>query len=254
MKIVLITQDDPFYLAKNLDYLITNIPAHSRVTAAIVLDVSPFGKRETFIQKAKNTLNIFGLGFFLHYAFRYFKSKLDPQKSVHKILGKHRVPLITIEGNINKEENLNKIRVFSPDIIISIAGNQIFRKPLIQLASSGCLNLHTALLPKYRGLLPSFWVLKNNESHTGVSVFYVDEGIDSGPILVQKKVEIGSKTQEELIAETKQIGMELIIEAINKIASGDTDTIPNPNESATYFSFPTKDDVREFKKAGKQFY
>jgi len=55
------------------------------------------------------------------------------------------------------------------------------------LAPKGCLNLHSALLPKYRGLMPSFWVLKNNENKTGVSVFFVDKGIDSGPIFSAKK-------------------------------------------------------------------
>ena len=66
-------------------------------------------------------------------------------------------------------------------------GNQIFKKQIIELAPKGCINLHTALLPKYRGLMPTFWVLKNNEKYTGVSVFFVDKGIDSGPIIVQRK-------------------------------------------------------------------
>ena len=69
----------------------------------------------------------------------------------------------------------------------------------------GCINLHTALLPKYRGLMPTFWVLKNNEKNTGVSVFFVDEGIDSGPIIVQKNISIGNMTQQELIVKTKKL-------------------------------------------------
>lgn len=88
---------------------------------------------------------------------------------------------------------------------ISITGNQIFKKQLIELAPERCLNLHTALLPKYWGLIASFWVLKNNETHTGVSVFFVDEEIDSRP-LVQKKVEIENRTQEELVGFTKNVG------------------------------------------------
>ena len=75
-------------------------------------------------------------------------------------------------------------------MLVSILGNQIFKRKLIDLAPKGCINLHTALLPKYRGLMPTFWALKNNEKNTGVSVFFVDEGIDSGPIIIQKKVVI----------------------------------------------------------------
>jgi len=66
--------------------------------------------------------------------------------------------------------------------------------------------------------MPSFWVLKNNENKTGVSVFFVDKGIDSGPILVQKELSISQNmTQEELIKKSKKIGMNAIIEAIELI-------------------------------------
>lgn len=94
--------------------------------------------------------------------------------------------------------------------------------------------------------MPSFWVLRYNEKYTGVSVFFVDEGIDSGDILVQKKVEIGNRSQEQLISDTKQIGMDSIIECVEKIHSGGYELIPNPDEEQTYFSFPTKEDVKAF--------
>jgi methionyl-tRNA formyltransferase len=124
----------------------------------------------------------------------------------------------------------------------------------LDLAPKGCINLHTALLPKYRGLMPTFWVLKNNEKHTGVSVFFVDEGIDSGPIIVQKKLEIGNKTQAELIRQTKKIGMELVAEAVSLIEEDKVQLIPNPESKKTYYSFPTKKDVLAFKQAKKRFY
>jgi methionyl-tRNA formyltransferase len=137
---------------------------------------------------------------------------------------------------------------------VSILGNQIFKKPLLELAPMGCINLHTALLPKYRGLMPTFWVLKNNESHTGVSVFFVDEGIDSGPIIVQKKIKIANSTQKELIIKTKRIGMELIAQSINLIKNNDVNLIPNPKSEMTYFSFPKREDVEHFLKSGKNFF
>lgn len=254
MKIILLTQDDPFYLAENIDFLIKNLPKHSEVVATVLFEVSPFGKRETFSEKMKKTYDIFGASFFIHYGTKFLMSKLNSNKSVKNILAKHNVPLVEIEGNINKPENLDRIREYEPDLLVSIGGNQIFKRPLLDLAPKGCLNLHTALLPKYRGLMPSFWVLRHNEKYTGVSVFFVDEGIDSGPILVQKKVEIGNRSQEALINHTKQIGMECIIECVEKIHSGNYELIPNPDEELTYFTFPTKEDVAAFLKAGKKFY
>ena len=142
----------------------------------------------------------------------------------------------------------------NPDILISIAGNEIFKKPLIDLAPEGCLNLHTALLPKYRGLMPSFWVLKNREKYTGVSVFYVDEGIDSGPIITQKKFLIEDLNQEILIKKTKELGMKAIIEALQDIKNKNVKLIENNCEDMTYFSFPSRKDVIDFYKNGARFF
>jgi methionyl-tRNA formyltransferase len=254
MRIVLITQDDPFYLPGNLDYLLKHLPDRTEVVGCVVSKVSPFGKKESFLAKARRTFDVFGAGFFLHYSFQYLASKLPGRASVRDVLKRHDVPELAITGSLNSEESLNTLRNLAPDLLISIAGNEIFRKPLIDLAPRGCLNLHTALLPKYRGLMPSFWVLKNGEKETGVSVFYVDEGIDSGPILVQERIDIGSMSQRELIKESKAVGMRAIIKAVEKIRDGDTATIPNDAADSTYFSFPTREDVREFKRSGARFY
>lgn len=254
MRIVILTQDDPFYLGKNINFLVNNLPKSAVVVGTVLFEVSPFGKRESFTDKMKKTFEIFGWKFFAYYSYRFIVSKLSSENSVAKVLAKHHIPLIKIEGSINSKENRAIIAEYKPDLFVSIGGNQIFKQKLIDMPTHGTVNLHTALLPKYRGLMPSFWVLKNNEKYTGVSVFFVDTGIDSGPILVQKRVEIGNRTQEQLIKHTKQIGMECIIESVDKIMKGNYELIPNPAEEMTYFTFPTKEDVKEFYKAGKRFF
>jgi len=254
MKIIIITQDEPFYLADNLKYLIEILPKHSEVIGCVVNDVSPFGKRESFLQKAKKTYNIFGLGFFIHYSIKFIKSKFDSSKDITTILDKNSIPKIILDKPINDSSSVDKIKSYNPDLLVSILGNQIFRDPIINLAPKGCINLHTALLPKYRGLMPSFWVMKNNEKYTGISVFFVDEGIDSGAIIVQEKVEIANRTQEELITYTKKLGMEAIVKAVELIENDNVELIENDASKMTYFSFPTKEDVIEFKQKGKRFF
>lgn len=254
MRLVILTQDDPFYLARNIDYLLKNLPPYAEVVATVVFDVSPFGKRESFSEKIKKTYNIFGLPFFVRYGTKFVLSKLDSRNNVRKVLADRNIPLIQIEGAINKDENLEKLKAYKPDLYLSIAGNQLFKRKLLDSATYGCINLHTALLPKYRGLMPSFWVLKNSETHTGVSVFFVDEGIDSGPILVQDKLPIGNMSQAELIDVTKKMGMDAMLKAIDKIHSGTYELIENDASQMTYFSFPTRDDVKAFREAGKRFY
>ena len=254
MRIVIITQNEPFYLTKSLRYLLNILPDHSEVVGCVVADVSPFGKKESFFTKAKNTYNIFGLKFFTYYSFKYLKSKVNPKNNISNFLKSSSIPIIILDEPINKLKSVNKIKSFQPDLLISILGNQIFKSPILNLAPKGCINLHTALLPQYRGLMPTFWVLKNNEKKTGVSVFYVDEGIDSGPIIVQKEVEIGDRTQEELIILTKKIGMEAIAKSIDLIQKEEVKLIKNDSLNKSYYSFPTKNDVLEFKKKGKLFF
>lgn len=254
MNILIITQNDPFYLGKNLSYLFENLPSHSKVVGCVVTNVSPFGKKESFLHKAVKTWKVFGSKFFLRYALHFVRAKLDSQYKVYNVLNKFKIPVVGIVGSLNKKESLDLLRDYKPDLLISIAGNELFRESLIELAPKGCLNLHTALLPKYRGLMPSFWVLKNQEKETGVSVFFVDEGIDSGPIVVQKKVIIGNMTQEELITHTKRLGMDAILEAIENIHNDDVHLIKNDEAKKSYYSFPTRQDVKEFQATGARFF
>jgi len=253
MKIVIITQNDPFYLSSNLNFLLDTLPSEHNVVGVIVSSASPFGKKETFFQKALKTQKIFGTYFFCYYSIKFLFSKLF-KPSLRKILKNNNIPEINIEGSINSKKNIKIIDSYKPDLLISILGNQIFKKPLLELAPKGCINLHTALLPKYRGLMPTFWVMKNNEKFTGVSVFFVDEGIDSGPIIVQEKLEIGNSTQQNLIIKTKRIGMQLILKSIDLISNNKVVLIPNDASKKTYYTFPTRKDVLEFRENGKKFF
>tara|TARA_B100001175_G_scaffold292455_1_gene278284 strand:- start:1764 stop:2525 length:762 start_codon:yes stop_codon:yes gene_type:complete len=253
MRIIIITQDDPFYLKENLAYLLSLLPSQFKIVGCIVSDVSPFGKKDSFFKKAFKTYNIFGIKFFIYYSIKFIYSKIF-KKSIKNFLKTEMITQIKLSESINNKSSLKLIKSFDPDLLVSILGNQIFKKDLISLAPNGCINLHTALLPKYRGLMPTFWVLKNNEQNTGVSVFFVDEGIDSGPIILQKKIEIKNMSQSELIKATKHLGMELIAESINLISQDKVKLISNPDSKMTYYSFPTSSDVKEFLRSGKNFF
>jgi len=254
MRIVIITQDEPFYLSKSLKRFINLLPKKHKVVGCVVSSVSPFGKQENFFQKAIQTLNVFGWNFFVYYMLKFIFSKFNRPNSLNSVLKRNNIKKIILEKSINHNQSIELLKEYKPDLLISILGNQIFKNEIINLAPKGCINLHTSLLPKYRGLMPTFWVMKNDEKFTGVSVFYVNEGIDTGPIIIQKRVEIGNRTQEELIKHTKMIGMEAIVEAVEIIEKGDVQTIKNDDSEMTYYSFPKKEDVEIFQKMNKKFF
>ncbi len=253
MKIIIITQNEPFYLVNNLKYLLKILPNHIKIIGCVVSDVSPFGKKESFFKKTIKTYKIFGKRFFLYYGIRFIYYKLF-KKNLYSFLSENNIERITLHKPINSFDSINQIKKYNPDLLLSILGNEIFKKDIINLAPLGCINLHTSLLPKYRGLMPTFWVLKNNEKYTGVSVFYVDEGIDSGPIIVQKKIMITEKNQKKLIQISKKIGMDAICEALILIFNNKVRLIKNNNEKKSYFSFPSRKDVIEFRNSGNKFF
>lgn len=255
IKVGIITQEDPFFLAETISYLFSRLPKdHIEIVVAVVFSGSPFGKKLAFKDKALNTLKIFGLRFFIHYALRFILYKLNPRKSVRKTLKTQQISIITDIENINTDIAINRIMDYEPDLLVSIGGNQIFEKRIIQAAPKGMLNLHTSLLPLYRGLMPTFWVLKSGEKETGVSVFFIDEGIDSGDIIVQKRIPINGQSQAELIKTSKRLGMDALIEAIMAIKTNTVTRISNPDNVSTYKHFPTKSDVKEFYKKGNKFF
>ena len=250
--ILIITQDEPFFLYESLGYFFKNLDTSRYYCVCCTLPASPFGKSESTLRKAQRTLQIFGLKFFIFYSLKFIYRKYFSKKTLCNVLKKHNIINVDIEGDINQKSNIDILKGLRPDLIVSILGNQIFKSPLLELAP--CLNLHTAPLPKYRGLLPTFWVLKNQEKQTAVSVFLVDEGIDSGPILVQSVVQLGNKSQLELIRETKIIGMKDMLRSIDMVMSGNYQTISNNDDFATYYSFPTRKDVIEFLRKKKRFF
>jgi methionyl-tRNA formyltransferase len=254
MRVVLLTQDEPLFLVPGIDYLLSRKPDGVEIAGCVVFDPSPLGKKVGLAGRAQELLRVFGPAYFFRYAARFALARARPSRRLANILRRHGVPDLRLTANVNAPQSLDAIRRLRPDLLVSVAGNQIFRRPLIELAPKGCLNLHTALLPKYRGLMPTFWALKNGESETGVSVFVVDEGIDSGPIVVQKRIGIGTDSLEELIRRTKVIGMDAVWEAVEKIRSGNVELMPNPDAEKSYFSFPTRTDVRAFRAAGKRLY
>ena len=223
------------------------------VLACVLLSSNPFGKKESFLTQIKKTYKIFGLNFFCYYSIKLLIAKIK-NKNISKVLKKNEIPKLILNQSINEEKSLQQIKSFAPDLLISIAGNEIFRKRLIDLAPFGCLNLHTGFLPKYRGLIPTFWALKNNEKKIGITVFKVDEGIDSGPILVQKSVDIDLRIQSELIRKTKSIGMDCIVEAVNLIDTGKAIYKPNDDLNSSYYGFPKRSDVIKFIASGARFF
>ena len=149
----------------------------------------------------------------------------------------------------------NLIDKYRPELLVSISCPQIIGKNVRKQFSKGCINVHGAPLPRYRGLMPAFWALRFDEKTTAVTVHEISDRLDNGDILNQREIAIGSEeTWDSLVRKSKAIGSEALIETIKQIKNGSVIRRENPDEQATYFSFPTTQDRKAFLAAGKRFF
>lgn len=253
MRIVILTQDENYSIPAFLKVLFDNLSEQDQVVACFFLDSLPVGlKKKTKGAQWQNLFNTFGYWRMLKYAVLEIKLRLFG-KTIRKQLKKHSVPLKELKKGVNHSDSLKKIAKYKPDLILSIGTYQIFKKDLIDLPKIGVLNYHEALLPLYRGVLPAFWVIKNNEKFTGVSLFLVDHGVDTGNIVVQKKHAIPEGISHMgLLSELKVLGAAATIEAFDKLRSGSFKDFIKQKGEGSYYTWPTRAEIEEFEKEGKK--
>jgi methionyl-tRNA formyltransferase len=247
-------QDETKYLPKVLDRYLSEFASS---TAGVNIQGNNQGKR-SLAETAKELYKVYGPMYFQYKLRQMVGNKIKAkifggQNTVEAVARKHGVP-VHRTADVNSEEFRKLLRDLGVEFIVSISGTQLYRKELRMQTPFGIVNCHGALLPKYRGLMPSFWTLANNEPFGGVSVHYVDRKLDNGPIVVQKKYAIEkTDTLEDVMARGKGIAAEAIVECVKLVEAGDPPLMPNLEEESTHFAMPTAEDVKRFKGHGRRF-
>lgn len=122
---------------------------------------------------------------------------------------------------INAPAVLDQLRGLDLDFLVVAAFGQFLRAPVLGLPRHGCVNIHGSLLPAYRGAAPVAWAIIRGEAETGVTTFVLDEGMDTGPVVLRQAVPIGSdETAGALEVRLAEVGADLIVETLEGMASG----------------------------------
>ena len=134
------------------------------------------------------------------------------------------------------------LKALEPDIVVVVAYGKILPKDFLEYPKYGCVNIHASLLPKYRGAAPIQWSIINVDEETGVTSMQMDEGLDTGDMLLCEKIKIGeNETAGELFDRLSDLGAEVLIKTLEKIESGNIVPIKQNNEEATYVGMLSKD-------------
>jgi methionyl-tRNA formyltransferase len=146
---------------------------------------------------------------------------------------------------IKSESAQDFLKRVAPDAVVIIAYGQIIPGRLLTIPRLGWLNLHASLLPRYRGAAPINWAIANGETVTGLTTMQIDKGMDTGPTLLRREIEIGpEETAPELAARMRAIGADLITESLLRFDRGEISPVPQEEKDVSYAPILKKDDGR----------
>jgi methionyl-tRNA formyltransferase len=260
MRIIILSQDENLYLPKSFATVCRELG--DRVVAIVVLPAMSThgGPVKGFLRHFR----LFGLNGTARMGFRVLRAKVlarlmragtnGPFFDLRSVADAFGIPYHDV-STIRGPAFQGLLDRYEPELLVSISCPQVIGKGIRDRLPMGCINVHGAPLPRYRGLMPAFWALLNGETKTATTVHDLEEKLDDGDIILQREVDIGpDDTWDSLVQKTKAAGAQALVEAVLRIEAGTVERRPNREQDATYFSFPTAEDRKKFVAAGRRFF
>jgi methionyl-tRNA formyltransferase len=260
MKLFVVTQDENVYLPRSIAAVCRAFSGDVTAIVSAPAMSTHGGKMPGFMRHFR----LFGVRGSATLGLRVVAAKLralrgrpgpdGPFNSMRHVAQAFGVPYVHVD-RLKSPEFVAAVDRHGGDLLISASCPQIIGKQIRDKFTAGAINLHSSPLPRYRGLMPAFWVLRNNEKETAITVHELAAKLDDGDILAQQPIPIApDETWDSMVRKTKEAGAELLIDTIRRIANGTVERHPNSEAEATYFSFPTAADKRAFLEAGHRFF
>lgn len=229
------------------------LPVLARRHLVRVFSVPPLYKNQSSVQAARRYLASFGAAATLQLTTRLLRAKIARQ-SIKSVCRREGVAYQVI-SNVNTPEFLNRLRQEGAELLVSVSCPQIFQRALIELPPRGILNIHGSILPKYRGVMPSFWMLANGETQAGISIFFVSEGVDAGELCGQEIFPIDvNETLDRFIWRSKRRAAGLLLRTIDALERGTIERRPLDLAAGSYYRWPDAAAVRRFRASGRRLW
>jgi methionyl-tRNA formyltransferase len=257
MRIQFLTQDDPLYVLPFFDEFVRHYGSEFEILH--IATCPTMGKRSR-AQMIKELTQLYGIAGIARLVSRLGWSKLGgllskkPGASGYATLSQlcraYGIPHQPI-GNPNASEFLDLVRSHGPDLIVSVACPFILKDPLLNLAPKGAINIHHAPLPRYKGMMPTFWQMYHGEKTVGLTIHYMAAKIDEGKALLQEEEPFSpAETLDDLIRRSKRRGAHSMAKVLRQLRDGTAATVSLDETKGTYFTFPTAVEIEEFHRRG----
>ena len=167
---------------------------------------------------------------------------------------RHGLPVLQPTKIKNNDEFLAELRRADPDVIVVVAYGRILPKTILELPRRGCINVHASILPRYRGAAPIQWAIARGETETGVTIMQMDEGMDTGAMLLVEKIPIADDDNAAtLSAKLSRLGAQALIRALPGVIDGTLPPAPQDPAAATHAPLLTKEHGRvDFSKTARE--
>jgi len=170
---------------------------------------------------------------------RELKAQPSPVKAIAGQLG---LPVLQ-PARARDEKFIAELRALQPELIVVAAYGQILPQSILELPRYGCLNVHTSLLPKYRGAAPIQWAIANGEAETGVTLMKMDAGLDTGPIVAQRCTPISPADDATTLHDRlARLGAELLVQTVPDYVAGKIQPRPQPAAGVSHAPKIKKED------------
>jgi methionyl-tRNA formyltransferase len=257
MRIEFLTQDDPLYILPFFDEFFRNYGSEFDILQ--ISSCPTMGKRSR-LQLLRELLALYGVGGFLRLLGTMAKYRLLgtlPRNrsagrfySLEQLARAFDIPFKKI-GNPNADEFVESIRQRAASVIVSVACPYILKQKLLSLPPGGCVNIHHAPLPKYKGMMPTFWQMLHGEKTVGVTVHFMSAKVDEGAALLQEQLPIEpDETLDHLIRRSKRHGAHCMARVLRQIAAGTQQTHEFNQSPGSHFTFPTLEEIQQFHRKG----
>ena len=267
LRIVIVTQEDPFYIGTFFRSFFELRAEHESVVDIEGVMVQPALGNRRKGELAKRIWTLYGTVGFVRMLGRYAAAvvtgrgiethcrdagvpvlRIPPERSVGPT-GQTRPPR---ENNVNGPTFHRRLRERAIDVVVSVSASQIFGRTVLDIPTIGCVNLHNAPLPRYRGMLPNFWQIYHGETKSVLTIHEMVPKLDDGAILHQYETPItAGTTLESLMTQTKTNSAYALWEFLERLKRGEIVARPLVGEGS-YFTWPTRAAVREFRRRGRR--
>ena len=257
MRITFLTQDDPLYILPFFESFFAQDLGDIEVTGIFACRSMGKRKRSTLLRElaslygAAGFVRLVGLQAWHRMAASVrLGAVLGRSHSLQELATRYQVRFQRI-GNPNTPAHYEVIASHKPEILVSVACPFILKHAMLELPLRAAINIHHAPLPKYKGMMPSFWQMYHGEHSVGITIHTMVDKLDAGSILHQESVPlIQGESMHTLIRRSKRDGGKAMVDLLRRFALGETPKAIEPTGESTYFTFPNAREIRVFRDRG----